>query len=515
MKKILKSCATMAMAAVVFSVSTIPALAASKNFIIDTEGNALPIPETYTVSNVIKSLDATEYVKTIEKEDADEAVTAGAVKTSFENPQDIFIDCNDYIYVADSGNNRVVKIDNKGNILMEITSAFVTSAGEPKALSEPRGVYVEDKGTPEEEDDIIWIADYGNERIVGVTSDGRNYLEYGKPDKLTSARAKTFAVEKIYKNDKGYMFALMGDSLLKIDEKNMFQGMVGTAEVEFSFMRFIVKTFGTQAQIDSLEEARAIPYGNFMIAEDGNTYGVLTEGSNQIRRLNSKGENNYPAGTYGYANYFDLTSATPYLPVEPLFADITANERGIVSVVCKNTCLIYQYDKEGNLLAAFGGKGVKKGTFDNPVSIVLDSEERIYVLDSNKKNIQVFEPTQFITLVHEAINHQLDGEYAESQEKWEEILKIDSGYFLAHKGIGKIQYREGDYTSAMKSYKLAEDKAGYSTAFDAQRHEIFREYFFWIIVIIVVIVVVFLKTFGAIKKRADKWAFNIEMKGEL
>lgn len=505
MKKIFKSCAAVAMAAVVFSLSSVPALADSKNFIIDTNGDALPIPDTYTVTQVIKSLDTEEYNAKMTAMTGTEV----KIKTGFNQPQDVFIDGNDYIYVADTENDRVVKMDAKGKVLLEITTAF------DKTISKPRGVFVEDGETDSEADDIIWIADTGNKRIVGVTSTGANYLEYGKPDKLTSARAKTFDVEKIYKNNKGYMFALKGDSLMKIDEENTFQGMVGTAEVEFSFTRFIVKTFGTQEQIESLEEGRAIPYSNFMIADDGNTYGVLSEGSDQIRRLNSKGDNNYPAGTYGYGKYYDINSANPYTPIEPRFVDITANERGIVSVLCGDTGLIYQYDKEGNLLAAFGGKGKKKGTFEKPSSIALDSQERIYVLDGTGANIQIFEPTRFITLVHEAINHQLDGEYAEAQEKWEEILKIDSGYFLAHKGIGKIQYREGDYDAAMDSYELAEDKSGYSNAFSEARHEIFRDYFFWIVVIVVIIAVIIIKAFGAIKKRADKWAFNIEMKGEL
>lgn len=505
MKKIYKSCAALAMATVVFSLCSVPALADSKNFVIDTEGNALPIPETYTVEQVIKSLDTDEYNAKMTAETGTEV----KIKTGFNQPQDIFIDGNDYIYVADTENNRVVKIDYEGKVLLEVTTSFGTE------LNKPKGVFVEDGETDSEEDDIIWIADTGNKRIVGVTNTGENYLEYGKPDKLTSARAKTFDVEKIYKNSKGYMFALKGDSLMKIDETNVFQGMVGTADVEFSLTRLIVKTFGTKAQIESLEEGRAIPYSNFMIAADGNTYGVLSEGSDQIRRLNSKGDNNYPAGSYGYGKYYDVNSSNPYTPVEPRFVDVTANERGIVSVLCGDTGLIYQYDKEGNLLAAFGGKGKKKGTFEKPSSLCLDSQENIYVLDGTGANIQVFKPTRFITLVHEAINHQLDGEYDESTAKWNEILKIDSGYFLAHKGIGKMQYRESDYDGAMDSYKQAEDKAGYSTAFSEARHEIFRDYFFWVIVVIVVIVVVFLKLFGYIKKRADQWAFNIEMKGEM
>lgn len=509
MRKSIKTCIALAMATTVFSLSSAPALADSKNFVIDTEGSALPIPETYTVTKVIKSLHTEDYTAKLAAAAGGNTEAVQDVKTGFNQPQDVFLDCNDFIYVADTENDRIVKLDGEGNVILEVKEAFDTG------LSKPKGIFVEDFDNETVDDDIIWIADTGNKRIVGVTSQGKDYLEYGKPDKLTSARAKTFDVEKIYKNDKGYMFALKGDSLMKIDESNVFQGMIGTAEVEFSFTRFIVRTFGSEAQIKSLEEGRAIPYSNFMIADDGNTYGVLSEGSDQIRRLNSKGDNNYPAGTFGYANYYDVNSANPYQAIEPRFVDITANKRGIVSVLCGDTGLIYQYDKEGNLLAAFGGMGKKKGTFQSPTSIALDSKERIYVLDGTGANIQIFEPTQFIRLVHTAINNQLDGQYAEAQKNWEEILKIDSGYFLAHSGIGKIQYREGDYDASMESYKLAENTEGYSLAFSESRHEIFRDYFFWIIVIVVVVIVVVGKLFVMIKRRADKWAFSIEMKGEL
>ena len=179
--------------------------------------------------------------------------------------------------------------------------------------------------------------------------------------------------------------------------------------------------------------------------------------------------------------------------------------------------LIYQYDKEGNLLTTFGGKGDKKGTFKSPCSIAVDSKNRLYVLDYSETAacITVFEETTFITKVHKAINLQLAGKYTEAQEVWEEILKIDSSYFIAHKSIGKIQFKQEKYSDSMNSYKMAEDKSGYSEAFSEARHEVFRHYFFWIVLVIVFILVVVVKTFSAMKKRADKWAFNIEMKGDL
>lgn len=482
MRRKLRTYAAIALGIITCSLSCVPVSAEVKNFVIDTNDNMLPIPETYTVTNVIKNMDGTD--------------------TKLKNAEDIFIDAEDYIYVADTGNNRVLKLDYNGKVLLEITEAFGSN------LSSPKGVFVDT-------DKNIWIADTGNQRLVVLTQEKKDYLEYKKPPGLTGSYGKTFDIEKVIVSKMGYIYALKGAYVMKIDMSNDFQGYMGAKNVDFSFTRFIIRTFGSEAQRKSTEALRPTSYNNFTLASDGNIYGVLSEGSSgQIRRLNSVGTNTYPESSYGFNGYYKEGDV---LPTAPIFKDIAVDADGIVSVIDQNTGLIYQYDKEGNLLTTFGGKGDKKGTFKSPCSIAVDSKGRLYVLDFSESAacIQVFEATEFITLVHDAINLQLDGEYEKAQDIWENILEIDSSYFIAHKSIGKIQYKQEKYKESRISYRMAEDKSGYSEAFSSARHEVFRKYFFWVIVVIVAIIVIFLKTWVAIKRRADKWAFNIEMKGEM
>ena len=64
----------------------------------------LPIPKTYTVRNTIR---------TIESSNPDKAV--------FKTPSDMFIDDNDNIYIVDTGENRIVKMDSWGNVILEVT----------------------------------------------------------------------------------------------------------------------------------------------------------------------------------------------------------------------------------------------------------------------------------------------------------------------------------------------------------------------------------------------------------
>lgn len=482
MRKTIKRCLTVALSVLVCSLSCVPAAADVKNFVIDTNNNMLPIPSTYEVAKVIKNLDGTD--------------------TSLKNADDLFIDKNDNIYVADTGNNRVLKLDGNGKVLLEVTEAFDTP------LNEPHGVFVDDSLN-------IWIADTKNERLVVVTKDGKDYIEYKKPSGISDTKGEHFDIQKIVVNKMGYIFALKGAYVMKIDMRNNFQGYMGAKNVDFSLSRFIIRTFGTDAQRRATEALKPTSYNNLTLGTDGNLYGVLSEGtSGQIRRLNSVGTNTYPESSYGFMGYY---KEGEILPTDPTFADIAVDSEGIISVVDQETGLIYQYDKEGDLLTTFGGIGDKKGTFAKPCSIAVDSKNRLYVLDYSEKAacITVFTETTFITSVHKAITLQLAGKYNDAQKVWEDILKIDSSYFIAHKSIGKIQFKQGKYTESMKSYKMAEDKSGYSDAFSEARHEIFRHYFFWILVAIIFIIVVFIKVFTAVKKRADKWAFDIEMKGDM
>ena len=79
---------------------------------------------------------------------------------------------------------------------------------------------------------------------------------------------------------------------------------------------------------------------------------------------------------------------------------------------------IAEYDIEGNLLFLFGGQDVSNqvsGLFNVPSAIAVDSKYNIYVLDEANQEIQIFMPTDFSNLVHEALGFYQDGEYVDSK----------------------------------------------------------------------------------------------------
>ena len=65
--------------------------------------------------------------------------TAGT--TAFKAPQDLFIDDNGQMYVADTENGRVVVLDAAGQLQKEYTG-FTAADGSTVTLSEPTGLFV-------------------------------------------------------------------------------------------------------------------------------------------------------------------------------------------------------------------------------------------------------------------------------------------------------------------------------------------------------------------------------------
>lgn len=449
--------------------------AAEKTFMVDEEGVVAPISTAYEVETTWKNLG--EY-------------------GNLNHAEDLFMDKNNQLYVVDTGNNRVLKMSLAGEVLAEYTEGY------DLAFSGPKGVFVNTDGS-------IWIADTGNYRIVKLDAQGNEIGVLYKPESSLLEESFAFAPEKIYVSATGYIYVLKGSNLMLMDANNGFRGYVGASIVPFSLRRLLIRTFGTRSQMERTIKQEPSAYTNFMIASDGMIYGIMTnEVNGRIRRLNSVGTNTYPEGVYGYGIYH---SDIGYLPSS--LSDINVMDNGIITLCDKNTGLLYQYDQDGMLLAVFGGIGDAEGTYQNPISIVTDSNNKIYVLDYSTNAITVLKPTKFIQTIHNAVYAYDSGMYENSKEYWEQVLEMNSNYALAHQGYAKLLYMEGHYKESMAEYILGNDKEGYSKSFSEYRHEMFRTYFTVVVLIVCVIAATLWLLFVKIKKRADVLARKLEMGG--
>ena len=64
-----------------------------------------------------------------------------------------------------------------------------------------------------------------------------------------------------------------------------------------------------------------------------------------------------------------------------------------------------------------------------------------------------------------------NNEYEEAAKIWEQVLELNSNYLLAYAGIGKAQFRQGNYEDALKNLKLGNDLYNYSQAYKQYRYE--------------------------------------------
>lgn len=453
------------------------------------DGERVAIPETYIVERVINSIGKVENEPSF-----------------FKEPLDLCVDQNGYIYVADTGNNRIVKLNPEGKL------DAIFRGPEGNTFKSPSGVFVDSMGS-------IFVADTGNKRIVHLAPDGSFIEEFVEP-KSDLLGNVPFSVSKIAVSQTGYIYVMRGENILIMDAYNRFRGFMGQTKIGFSLIEVLTRLFASEEQKKFIAKRLAATYLSMELGPDGMLYATsMDRNEGEIKRLNSVGNNTYrkygtisDSGNFSlWARIRDRITKGNYITKSfrfgetvndkgeyflPIFRDICVDKYGNVTVIEETTGKVYQYDKEGNALAVFGGLGEKKGKFIRPSAIAVDGEGKIYILDRMRNNIQVFKPTYFIQLIHSAVKEYHDGNYDAAYDIWQKVLDIDEDHELAYIGIANTLYKQGRFKESMEAFKIANDREGYSKAFVEYRYEYFREHFLMVVIVLalfVVLVVVVLK----------------------
>ena len=425
------------------------------------------------------------------------AFTGGSAPT-FSEPSDIFIK-GDYFYVADKGNNRIVKMTLAGEYVEEYKNSS------NNGFNTPSGVFVDNYGH-------MFVADTGNQRTVHLNSTGEFIEEFTKPESELLGNVYAFSPYRLaFSELTGFLYVVQGKQFMTIDAENQFQGYVGAGTVPFSLTNFLFRKFASDEQKKLVSKVEADTYSSFAMDESGMLYATALGKKDQIRVINTIGKNIFPSGIYGERLYSSSGAA-----INPQFLDITQYKGTIITVTEQNTSKLFQYDIEGNLLAIFGGAGTGNGRFTNPVALDTDSQGNLYVLDASQNTIQVLEPTAFINTVHEALGYYRNGQYEKALEGWYKVLEADSTYPLARELIGTIKYKQELYVEAMDNLYLANNKEKYGAAYDELRKDVLREHF-WIyasvtITVVVVTVILLMLAYRASKRFLKQMYFDKEVK---
>lgn len=463
MKKLILTFSLIAVLICNFAVSS---LAVSKEYVVKENGDTVSIPQTHIINGFIRD--------------------CGAEGGKLTDPTDMYVGKDDCIYVADSGNNRIVKFDENGKYLKSFTCN--------DTLSGPSGVFVSENGD-------IYVADTLNERIVHLDSQGNFIEKFVKPDSEFIAKDSSFQISKIAISKQGYIYTLKSQYFMMIDSNNEFKGYIGDNKLGFSLTRLFIRTFASKEQKAKLVKDSAASYYSFDIGPDGMIYATTGEdsSSNQIQKINMVGDNVFAKKFFG--EKFFNEEINRY--VNPRFVDICVDNSGTIYAIESYSKRIFVYDPEGNMLSVFGGEGNIKGMFNEPVSVDENSKDEIYVLDKTTGYIHKFKKTDFMNNISVAIYHYSKGEYAESRDAWKGVLELDANYPVANKGIGDCYYKEKNTKEAMKYYKVADSKAGYGNAFGIFQYAVFRKHFGIIVAAIVVVCIGVFLLIKFLKNKAE------------
>lgn len=402
-----------------------------------------------------------------------------------KGPEDMAVH-GERLYVADSGNNRILVID--AGLGQAVSIDHFLRGGEAETFNNPQGIAVTAAGE-------LYIADTGNNRIVRLAADGQLLRVYERPEIDFLGSGYVYEPLKVEVDDAQRMYVIakgMNRGLLELDSDGQFTSFVGAPKVRYNLLDFIWKRISSQAQRDRMEKFVPTEYSNLSIDGEGFIYvttstidaeklqDALRTGDRlsikPVQRLNPVGQDVLrrdglvpPVGDVRFSNEGSVKGPST-------FVDVAVDAYGSYSLLDAKRGRIFTYDYDGNLLHIFGGSGNQEGTFVTPVALGLLGS-KLVVLDKSLGRLTVFGLTAYGEMLQQAVQLHAAGKYEEALREWERVVQFNANFTHAYIGIGKAYLRSHDYESAMAYLKLAEEHKYNSTAFKKYRNELLARYF--------------------------------------
>lgn len=429
----------LAFAALSTGIPGVSALSAYKTYTLDRGNNLSETNEAYEAVYQIRAL---------------------SDGTTLKQAKDLFVDEDDYIYIADTGNQRVVVLDPDYQVVYSFGSDL---------LVKPLGIYVID--------DYVYVADYG----LGQQATDLGQIVVWHLDKTKETVEEALTLVHVFSTpespilevdgfifrpmkiavDENYTMYVINEGttsgVLMINSDNRFINYFASNSVDISLWDRIQRILYADNPNVTLTKNLPSPVTNITLDGQGYFYTVTQTGSaassENLKKVNIGGTNYFGNDMFVYSDIVDAWTG----------------DVGNVYVVT-SAGFIAEYDNLGNLLFLWGGKGTgndKLGLFLSASAIAMDSANNLYVLDDSamRNCIQVFRETDFAWQVHEALGLYNDARYEESIAVWQEVLRYNSMLDMAYRGIGLGYMMSGQYEEALSQFKTAFDQADYSEAY--------------------------------------------------
>lgn len=505
MKKIFKNILLSVLAAVTILPTAIAASTPYATYTYSNDGDVLVSPAAYVPDSVITS-------------------SSMGLEVAFDDPRDLFIGPDEKMYIVDAANNRVIVSDRYYNHLFDIDK-FTNEHGVPDSFNNPSGVFVNEE--------FIYVCDTDNNRIVKFDTEG-NYVKI-----IKKPESNLFEEGSIYKpvacavDQYGRLFVVSSTTyqgIIVINDDADFYGFIGAQKVSISALEIIWRKIQTDEQRSQSEQYVSTEFNNITIDENNFIYvttSSIDEAKQQsairgkdkksdyapVKKLNASGadvmkRNGFypPSGEIGFS-----TLSTDTIVGASKVIDCAVGPEGTWSIIDEKRSKVFTYDDNGNLLFIFGDVGIQTGNIGSVEAIVYQGS-KILLLDKTNDNIVVYRRTEYGDLLLQAIQHDNERKYDMTIDDWTEVLKRNNNFDSAYIQIGKALYRQGKYEEAMEYYKAAYETENYSDAWKEIRKEWASKYFWTIPVVLVVVFVLLGKFFGYAAKVNTRAALKVGRK---
>ena len=323
-----------------------------------------------------------------------------AVAAQFDGPYGLAVDNSGNLYIADSGNNRIRRVDTSGIITTVAGTGEKDFSGDggpavAAQLDGPGGVAVDDSGN-------LYISDVGNHRIRRVdnfgtitTIAGNGGRGYGGNDGEPAVRVSVSWPRGLAVDGAGNVYiAASGDSrILRVDPSGIITTVAGTGEEGYS-------GDGGPAVDAALHNPSGVAVdgaGNLYIPDGSNHRVRRVDASGTITTIAGDGEGGYSGdGGPAVRARLDLPTA------------LTVDRSGNLYFVDARNNRIRRVDTSGTIttvagtgesgFSGEGGPAVSAWLYD-PVGIAFDKLGNLYIADRKNNRIRRVDASGVITTV--------------------------------------------------------------------------------------------------------------------
>ena len=400
-------------------------------------------------------------------------------------------------------------------------------------LTNAQGLTVVEDG----ESYAIYVADTDNSRIVKLdkefvvrevflTPNDEVFFQWKEGASLDLANDTPFKPLKIAvdKTKRVYCIAkTVYEGIIEFSASGKFNRFLGKNLVTANPLKQFWYKLMSEAQITLQGTDLPPEFINITMDKDGFLYATSypdaedATAKNMIKAINTSGKDVLRRNGYvepnGDAVFLSAHSNKNVTLGASTLTAIAVNPDGFYSVTDAKRGRIFTYDTEGNLLYISGEKGTLSNSINQPVAISYltieavegktEKQELVLVVDKTSKSIISFSTSSFGGLVNKATKLYLENKIIEAEEVWREVVKMNSNYELGYVGIGKSLLRLEKFEEAMKYFKLGHNAAYYSKAYQQYRDIILKDNF-GIIMTGLVITFVGLGVLGFLKKQNKK-----------